>query len=65
MNLVALELFANAVGPGKQVENIGRRFEIEEPQCFIAGNMSAAQNPLAEFGNFAVEVCVNQFGYHG
>ena len=65
MDFVALELFADAVGPRQQIQNVGGGFEVDEPQRLVAGNCSAAQNPLAEFGDFAVIFCVNQFCCHG
>ena len=51
VDLVALEIFADAVGPGQQIQNVGGRFEIEQPQRLVAGDLSAAQNPFAERGN--------------
>ena len=59
MNLVALELFANAVGPRQQIQNVGGRFEIEEPRRLVAGDVSAAEHALAERGKFLVSCRVN------
>ena len=65
VNLVALELFADAVRPRQQIENVGGGFEIEEPRRFVAGDVSAAQNPLAEGGEFLVIGRVNRCRCHG
>ncbi len=59
MDFVAFELFAYAVRPREQIQNVGGRFEIEEPQCLVAGNLAATQNTLAEFGDFVVRGRVN------
>ena len=64
MNLVALELFANAVGPREEVQNVGGAFEMNQPQGFIAGDMAAPQNSFAQEGDLAMIVCVNLFRTH-
>jgi hypothetical protein len=33
MNFVALELFADAVGPRQQIQNVGGGFEVEKPRA--------------------------------
>ena len=65
MNLVALELLADAIRPRQQIQNIGGVFEIKKPRRLVAGNVSAAQNPFAERGDLAVIIRVNHFHYHG
>src|SRR5208282_5196223 len=44
VDFVALEMFADAIGPGKQIKNVRGSFETEEPQRFFAGDEAAAQN---------------------
>jgi len=44
VDFVALEFFADAIGPRQQIENVGGRFEVDEPQRLVARNLSAAQN---------------------
>ena len=41
VNLVALERFADAVGPGKQIVDIGGLFELEEEERFFAVQLAA------------------------
>ena len=65
MNLVALEGFANAVGPRQQVENIGRSFEVEEFQRLLAGEVAAAQHPLTQGGDALAGRVVNCLADHG
>jgi hypothetical protein len=65
MDFVALELFADAVSPREQIQNVGGRFEIEEPRRFVARNVTGAQNPFAEGGKFLVNRRVNLFRRHG
>jgi len=65
MDFVAFELFADAIGPGQQIQNVGRRFKIEEPERVVAGNVPAGQNTFAEFGEPEVIFSVNRFSRHG
>ena len=65
MNLVALELFADAVGPRQQIKDVGGGFEVDEPERLVAGDLSAVQHPLAERGNPVMILRVNQFCCHG
>ena len=51
MDFVALEIFADAVGPRQQIENVGGIFEMEQPQRLVAGDVAAVQNAFAESGN--------------
>ena len=46
-------------------KNVGEVFEIEEPQCLVTGNLSAAQNALPQFSNASVAVCVKHLCRHG
>ena len=65
MNLVALELFTDAVGPRQQIEDVSGGFEVDEPVRLIAGNVPAAQNSFTERGKFLVICRVNRFCCHG
>jgi len=65
MNLVALELFADAVGPRQQIQDIRGGFQVEQPEGLVAGDLPAAEDPLAEPGNSGVMVCVNRLRCHG
>ena len=51
MNLVALVLLADAVGPREQVHDIGVRLNVCQLKRIVAGYFSAVENPLAQFGN--------------
>ena len=51
MNLVALELFADAVGPCEQIHNVGIVLDAGQFNRFVAGDFSAIENPLAQLGN--------------
>ena len=65
MNLVALELFADAVGPRQQIQDIRGGFQVDQPEGLVAGDLPAAEDPLAEPGNSGVMVCVNRLRCHG
>jgi len=65
VNFVALEFYADAVGPREQVKNVGGVLEIEKKQRLVAGDMPTTQNASAESGDARVIGCVNQFRYHG
>ena len=51
MNLVALELFADAVGPREQVHDVGVVLDAGQLDRLVAGDFSAVENPLAQLGN--------------
>ena len=51
MNLVTFELFADAVAPREQIHNIGVALDADQLDRFIAGDLSAVENPLAQLGN--------------
>jgi len=65
MNLIALELFTDAVCPRQQIQDVGGRFQIKKPRRLLTGNLAAAQNMLAEDGKFLMIARVNRFRYHG
>ena len=65
MDLVALEMFAQAVGAGHEIEDVGGGFQAEKPGGLGAGDFAAAQDPAGEFGNLLGNGCVNQAGTHG
>jgi hypothetical protein len=54
VNLVALEMFANAIGPGKEIENVRGTFQIKKPERLLSRNLAAADYALAEFADPAV-----------
>ena len=64
MNLVALVLFADAIRPREQIQDVCRSFEIEEEQCFVARDTTTAENPFAEVGNALMVCCVNSYSSH-
>ena len=51
MNLVALEMFADAVGPREQVHNVGVGLDMGQLDRLVAGDLSAVENPLTQLGN--------------
>lgn len=51
MNLVALEIFADAVGPREEVHNVGVVLDASEFNCLDAGYFSAVENPLTQLSN--------------
>ena len=68
MNLVALELLANAVGPGKQSVGVGGIFEFKKKHRLLAIDQFTGQNPLAQLGNTFRDLSyfgVNHFSTHG
>ena len=65
VNLVALEALADAVRPGHQIEDVGGGFQVKEPGRLLAGDVAAAQNALAERGEFEPGICVNLCRCHG
>ena len=48
MNLVSFEMFADPVGPGHQVKDVRRTFQFKEPTGFVASEVAALQDTLAE-----------------
>jgi len=64
VNFVALEMFADAIGPRQEIENVGGRFEIEQPRRFVAGDVAAAEDALAEDGKPFVISRVNSCSHH-
>ena len=51
VNFVAFEMFADTVSPGEEIEDIGARFEIEEPERVFAANEFALEHTASEVGN--------------
>ena len=64
MDFVALEFLADAIGPRQQIKNVGRIFQMEEPQCLIARDGAAVQSAFAKSGNASMACGVNQFQRH-
>jgi hypothetical protein len=52
-------MFANAIRPGHQVENIGGLVELKQPMTLFLGDRAAVQNSLSEFTNLVLIGCVN------
>ena len=52
MNLVALEMFADAVGPGHQIENVRCGFKAEQSERLLAGDLAAVEDARCQVGNF-------------
>jgi hypothetical protein len=48
VNLIAFEVFADAVGASHQIENVGGVCEFETPQCVFAGDLLAVEDGLSE-----------------
>ena len=69
VDFVALEMLANAVGPGEQAENISAGFKIEKPLALISGECMARENFLGKLTDPGWRLdCfggVNHFGAHG
>ena len=65
MDLVALVVFANAIRPRHQVENVGGGFKVKQKQRLLARNGAAIQYPLPQFGNSAMVCHVNLLFSHG
>ena len=51
MNLVALEMFADAVGPREQIHNVGVGLDMGQLDRLVAGDFPSIENPLAQLGN--------------
>jgi hypothetical protein len=68
MNLVALELLANAIAPRKQCVDVGGIFQLEKKHRLLATDHFTGQNPLAQLGNSFRDLSyfgVNHFSTHG
>ena len=65
MYLVPLEMLANAIGPGEQVEDILSAFKVEQPPAFFRGDVSAPQHSPAQVRQADLMAGVNQFSAHG
>lgn len=49
MNFVSLEVFADAIGPREQINDVRRAFEVEQPLAFGAGDVSTVEHSPAKF----------------
>ena len=65
MNLVPLELLADAVGPRHQLEDVGGVLQAEEPQRLVAVNAPAVEDALPQFGKAFVFRRVKRVQSHG
>jgi hypothetical protein len=65
VNLVAFEMFPDAIGPGQQVMDVGGTLEIKEPKRFGSRKFASFQDPLAKFGQALAPSCVNLSAKHG
>ena len=64
VDFVALEMFADAVGPRQQIQNVGGGLEVEQEQRLGAREFAAGEHPLAQGGNPSVICDVNRLGSH-
>jgi hypothetical protein len=46
MDFVAVKVFANVIGPGKEMVNVRRVFQVKEPQSFVAPERFISQDAL-------------------
>ena len=65
MNLVAFEMFADAIRPGHQTQNVSRALQIEKPFAFGRCDLTAVQHPLAQVRDAREIATVNGFQTHG
>jgi hypothetical protein len=65
VNFVAFEMFANAIRPGQQIQNVGGRFQVEKPRCLFARNLTAMQHAPAQSRDCFVIARVNNACGHG
>jgi hypothetical protein len=54
VNLVSLEVFADAVGPGEQIKDVRCPFQFKEPPGLVTSNVSAVHDALAKFAQALV-----------
>ena len=59
MNLVSFEMFANAIGPGHQVANVGGAFEREQPPGLLTPEPPAFKHALSQAADAGVITSVN------
>ena len=58
MNLVALEMFADAIGPSHEIKDVGGAFEGEEPVGFRAVKVAAVENAPPQCGQAVMGAAV-------
>jgi hypothetical protein len=59
MNLVPFKMLPDSIRPGKQIVDVGRGFQGEQPMGFFARKLSSAQYAPPVFGNTLVIRSVN------
>jgi hypothetical protein len=57
-------MFADAIRPREQIQNVGGRFEVEQKLRFVASDAAAVEDALAERGNLLAGGEVNVRGSH-
>jgi len=59
VDLIAFELFPDAIRPRKQVKYVRRTLQLEQFQGFLARELAAAQHTFAKLGYSLVNLHVN------
>ena len=51
MNLVALVMFADSIGPREQIHDVGVRLDVDQLQRLITANLTTFQDALPHLGD--------------
>src|SRR5207247_11356114 len=65
VNLVALEMLANSIGPTEQVEYVATAFQIQEPTALGPLDLATCEHLFSQNRYACVSIGVNQFSDHG
>jgi hypothetical protein len=65
VDFVAFEVFAEAVGAGHEVVDVGGFFQGEKPKSLIPGDFAAVKDATGQLRNTVRRICVNQSSTHG